>query len=233
MSDDTAGVSVALVDDQQLIRTGLRMVVESAPGLHVAWEAGDGQEALTRARAHPVDVILMDVRMPVLDGIAATKVLVREQPKCRVLVLTTYDSDDHAYAAIRAGASGFLLKDAPAEELWRAIDAVQRGDAVLAPSVTRRILDEMVQTSVPRTVLGLDRLTDREREILLQMATGASNAEIARTLHLSTTTVKTHVTRVLTKLGLRDRIQAVVLAYEAGLIRPGHRPHGNESHPRG
>jgi DNA-binding NarL/FixJ family response regulator len=215
-------IRVFIVDDQALVRTGMRMVVDSQDDLTVVGEAGDGIEALELLRATAADIVLMDVRMPRLDGVEATRrLLARAQPP-RVIVLTTLDLDEHAFAALQAGASGFLLKDAPAEVLIDAIRTVHAGDAVIAPSATRRLLDH-VAAQLPtgtREPDRFERLTEREREVLLEVATGASNAEVASRLFLSEATVKTHVGRVLSKLGLRDRVQAVVLAYESGLVRP-------------
>lgn len=215
-------IRVVIVDDQALVRTGMRMVVDSQDDLRVVGEAGDGVEALDLLRATTADIVLMDVRMPRLDGVEATRQLLGRPNAPRVIVLTTFDLDEHAFAALQAGASGFLLKDAPAEDLVAAIRTVHAGDAVLAPSATRRLLDR-VASQLPTATVAPDRfarLTGREREVLLEVATGASNAEIAGRLYLSEATVKTHVGRVLNKLGLRDRVQAVVLAYESGLVRP-------------
>lgn len=217
-------IRVAVVDDQALVRTGLVMIINSQDDMTVVAEAGDGIEALEVLAAHRADVVLMDVRMPRMDGVTATRrLLSRSGEPSRVLVLTTFDLDEHAFAALRAGASGFLLKDAPAEELLGAIRTVHGGDAVLAPSTTRRLI-EHVAGDLPTPTDGPDPfgvLTEREREVLVQIASGASNAEIAGRLFLSEATVKTHVGRVLAKLGLRDRVQAVVLAYEQRLVRPG------------
>lgn len=220
-------VRVALVDDQQLVRAGFRMVIDSQPDLEVVVEAGDGAEALHRLAVVPVDVVLMDVRMPHVDGLEATARLtvgdVTPGP-VRVIVLTTFDLDEYVLAAIRAGASGFLLKDAPPEEMLAAIRTVHAGDAVIAPSSTRRLLEHLV-TALPDDAApphpGLAELTDREREVLVLMARGRSNTEIATDLFVAEATVKTHVGRVLAKLGARDRVQAVVTAYESGLVRPG------------
>jgi DNA-binding NarL/FixJ family response regulator len=222
-----APVRVALVDDQQLVRAGFRMVIDSQPDLEVVVEAGDGAEALHRLAVVPVDVVLMDVRMPHVDGLEATARLtaggVTPEP-VRVIVLTTFDLDEYVLAAIKAGASGFLLKDAPPEEMLGAIRTVHAGDAVIAPSSTRRLLEHLV-TALPDDAApphpGLADLTDREREVLLLMARGRSNTEIAADLFVAEATVKTHVGRVLAKLGARDRVQAVVTAYESGLVRPG------------
>ena len=223
-----APIRVALVDDQQLVRAGFRMVIDSQPDLTVVLEAGDGAEALRRLAAVEVDVVLMDIRMPTLDGLAATARLTARTDRGtapRVVVLTTFDLDEYVLAAIRAGASGFLLKDALPEEMLAAIRTVHAGDAVIAPSSTRRLLDHLM-TALPDTDKhpphpGLAELTDREREVLVQMARGRSNTEIGQDLFVAEATVKTHVGRILAKLGARDRVQAVVTAYEGGLVRPG------------
>jgi DNA-binding NarL/FixJ family response regulator len=218
---------IALVDDQAMVRQGLRMILEAEPGLTVVGEAGDGQEAVELVlRARP-DVVLMDVRMPRLDGIEACR-RIRDAASTDVpyvLMLTTFDLEDYVYAALRAGASGFLLKDAPAEQLVAAIEVIARGDALLAPQVTRLLIEEVARRPAPQrgTVPGLDRLTEREVEVLRLMARGMSNGEIATSLYLGEATVKTHVGRVLTKLDARDRVQAVVAAYESGLVEPGAR----------
>ena len=214
-------IRVFLADDQELVRAGLAMVVDAQPDMRVVGEAGDGGEALAALAATGADVVLMDVRMPRMDGVEATRRLVARQPAVRVLVLTTFDLDEYAFAALRAGAGGFLLKDARPDDLLGAIRSVHRGDAVLAPSTTRRLLDRVAR-DLPDAAAGPDRLdvlTERERQVLLEVAGGASNAEIAARLHLSETTVKTHVGHILAKLGLRDRVQAVILAYETGLVR--------------
>ena len=216
-------IRVVLVDDQELVRTGFAMVVDSQRDLTVVGQAANGSQALDVVATTTPDVVLMDVRMPVLDGVEATRRLLARHSSVRVIVLTTFDLDDHAYAALKAGASGFLLKDASAEDVLAAIRAVHSGDAVLAPSTTRRLI-ERVAPSLPGPSTGpdpLERLTDREREVLGRIARGDSNAEIAARLFLSEATVKTHVGRILTKLALRDRVHAVVLAYEIGLVRPG------------
>lgn len=219
-------VRVVLAEDQDLVRAGLVMIVESQDDFEVVGEAADGAQAVdVVARTRP-DVVLMDVRMPVMDGIAATAQIVERTPSSRVIVLTTFDRDEHAFAALRAGASGFLLKSARAEVLVEAIRTVHRGDAVIAPTTTRRLLDEVASTlpGPVREPPELARLTSREREVLIEVATGASNAEIAQRLFLSEATIKTHVGRLLSKLGARDRVQVVVLAYECGLVRPDRRP---------
>ena len=217
-------ISVLIVDDQALVRTGFRMILEAEADLEVVGEAADGLLAIDEARRLRPDVILMDVRMPELDGIEATRRLLENGGSdARVVMLTTFDMDEYVYDALRAGASGFLLKDVPPEHLVDGIRAVANGDALLAPSITRRLVEEFVRSAPPQTKppAGLDQLTSREHEVLLLIARGMSNAEIAAELYVSETTVKTHVARVLMKLGLRDRVQAVVLAYEAGLVQPG------------
>ena len=212
--------SVLVADDQELVRTGLCTILERS-GLDVLGEAADGRAAVREARRLRPDVVLMDVRMPVLDGIAATRELVAGRPEGhpRVLVLTTFDLDEYVFEALRAGASGFLLKDAPPERLVAAVHAVRDGEALLAPQITRRLVERFALPARPAPP-GLDELTAREREVLALVARGLSNAEIAERLVLTLPTVKTHVSRVLMKLGLRDRVQAVVLAYEAGLVTP-------------
>lgn len=218
-------IRVVIVDDQAMVRAGFRMILEAEEELAVVGEAADGLDAVELVpRARP-DVILMDIRMPRLDGIGATERILagRELDAPRVLMLTTFDLDDYVYAALRAGASGFLLKDAPPEQLIDAIRVVARGDALLAPSVTRRLIEDIARRPAPdgETARSLDELTDRELEVLRHIARGLSNAEIAAELYLGEATVKTHVGRILTKLDLRDRVQAVVLAYESGLVTPG------------
>ena len=219
-------IRVAVVDDQELMRSALRMMVESQPDLALAGEAGDGHEAVALVRSRRVDVVLMDLRMPRLDGIQATAAITAEQPGCRVIALTTFDLDDHAFPALRAGASAFLLKDARGEEIVEAIRTVHAGHGVVAPSTTRRLIEHLAAAPVEDgTAIARIRavLTPRELDMLLEMASGDTNREIAQRLHLSEATVKTHVGHVLAKLGLRDRVQAVVLAYESGLVRPSRR----------
>lgn len=215
-------IRVMLVDDQALVRAGLRMIIDTAGDMTVVGEAGDGLDAIDLAQRCAPDVVLMDVRMPRLDGIEATARIVGPEGP-RVLMLTTFDLDDYVYAALRAGASGFLLKDAEAEQLIDAIRVVRRGDALLAPSVTRLLVEEVLRVGSPqrRVLPGIDDLTERETEVIVLVARGLSNAEIAERLYLGEATVKTHVGRILAKLGLRDRVQVVVAAYEAGLVTPG------------
>jgi len=220
-------ISVLLADDQSLLRRGFRMILEAEGDMSVAAEAGTGEEAVEAARRHTPDVVLMDIRMPGTDGIEATRQIVAAGSRARVLVLTTFDLDEYAFGALRAGASGFLLKDVRPAELVAAIRTVAAGDAVVAPRVTRRLLEEYAR-SLPLTAAQrvqryprLGDLTEREREVLVAVARGLSNAEIAASLYVSEATVKSHVGRILAKLGLRDRVQVVVLAYKAGLIQPG------------
>jgi DNA-binding NarL/FixJ family response regulator len=219
-------IRVLIADDQHLVRTGFQMILQTEDDIDVVAQAADGAEAVELARRHDPDVVLMDVRMPHLDGIEATGRLVGPGASpalgVRVLMLTTFDLDDYVYAALRNGASGFLLKDTPPEDLVRAIRIVAAGDALLAPSVTRRLIEELSQAPArPSAPPEMATLTEREREVLELMARGLSNSEIATELMLGETTVKTHVGRILMKLGLRDRVQAVVLAYESGLVTPG------------
>ena len=218
-------IKVAIVDDQQLIRSGLSMLINSRDDLRVTGEAANGQEALSSAHVVAADVVLMDVRMPVMDGIQATAQLLDRNDQLKIIMLTTFDLDEYALDAIDAGASGFLLKDAPPEQLLAAIDSVYHGDAVIAPSTTKRLLEHLVtpkratsSSNHTTEMAALASLTAREREVLEAMADGLSNAEIAEKLFVSATTVKTHVGRVLTKLGARDRVQAVVFAYRAGFV---------------
>ncbi|MGA6204445.1 response regulator [Nocardia testacea] len=216
-------ITVLIVDDQELMRVGLKMVLGAQPDIEVVGEADNGAAAVARAAELTPDVVLMDVRMPVVDGVTATGRILEADHGSRVLVMTTFDLDEHALGALRAGASGFLLKDTPPEDLISAIRSVAAGDAVVSPKVTKRLLDRLIaeEPTPSRDPEILEVLTAREREVLEQIAAGRSNAEIAGQLFLSEATVKTHVGRVLTKLGLRDRVQAVVLAYETGLVRPG------------
>jgi DNA-binding NarL/FixJ family response regulator len=222
----TPAIRIVLVDDQELVRTGFRMVLEAQPDMHVVGEAADGLEAIDLADRLHADVMVMDARMPRLDGVEATRRIRQAGERPRVLMLTTFDLDEYAFAALKAGASGFLLKDVPPDELLFAIRAVHSGDAVVAPSTTRRLIDQfaaLLPGANPDAPAELSDLTEREREVLLQVAHGMSNQEIARLLFVSEATVKTHVGRVLAKLGLRDRVQAVVYAYEHGLVRAGRR----------
>jgi len=224
-------IRVLLVDDHALVRTGFRMVLDIEPDIEVVGEAADGHQAIHSAARLAPDVVLMDVRMPGLDGIAATRAIVAaargdgDPPAPKVLILTTFDLDEYVFDSLTAGASGFLLKDVPPEQLTAGIRAVARGNALLAPAVTRRLIDEFVQGGRRRTTLPaeLGELTPRELEVLQLVAQGLSNAEISAALVVEETTVKTHVSRLLAKLGLRDRVQAVVLAYESGLIGAGSR----------
>ena len=217
--------TVLIADDQALVRVGLRKILENEPETVVVGEAGDGQDAVAAARRTRPDVVLMDIRMPVLDGIEATRRIVAAQPGTRVLVLTTFGLDDYVYDALRAGASGFMLKDAPPEEIAAAVRIVASGEALLAPAVTRAVIEEFSRippraapAAVPRAV---GELTAREREVLDLLIRGLSNPEICRQLVISEATAKTHVARILQKLGLRDRVQTVIYAYESGLVKPG------------
>jgi len=217
-------IRLLLVDDQPLVRAGLRMVFEPEADVGIVGEAADGDQAVRLAASLRPDVVLMDVRMPRVDGIQATRAILDgagDPVAIRVLVLTTFDHDEYVYEALRAGASGFLLKDAPPEALVAAVRAVAAGDALLAPSITRRLIEGFAHRRPPDPPPGLAELTDREREVLRLIARGLSNAEIAERLHVGESTVKTHVGHVLSKLELRDRVQAVVLAYEAGVVEPG------------
>ena len=218
-------IRVLLADDQPLVRTGLRMILSAEPDLEIVGEACDGSEAITLcARARP-DVVLMDVRMPGIDGIEATRAITTSQDSPpRVLVLTTFDLDDVVYDALRAGASGFLLKDASEDRLTTAIRVVSDGGSLFAPSVTRRLIEEFARRNHSRPPPSLDGLTEREVDVLRQVARGLSNTEIATTLYVSENTVKTHIARVLRKLEIRDRVQAVVIAYESGLVIPSSDP---------
>ncbi|MGC0273136.1 response regulator [Pseudactinotalea sp. Z1739] len=231
MSESAQTIRVGLVDDQHLVRAGLAMVINSQPDMEVAVEAGDGAQALRLLGSHPVDVVMMDVRMPAMDGIAATAELTGggtadgDGSGPKVIILTTFDLDEYVLRAIKAGASGFLLKDTPPEQMLSAVRTVHSGDAVIAPSATRRLLGQLA-TMAPAeertSAQVLDVLTSREREVLELIARGHTNTEIAARLYVAEATVKTHVGRVLAKLGARDRVQAVVIAYETGLTRAGN-----------
>ncbi len=221
-------IRILLVDDQALVRAGFRMILDAEEGMEVVGEASDGREAIDQVRTLRPDVVLMDIRMPELDGLEASRRILEDgvagdlPPK--ILMLTTFDLDEYVYEALRAGASGFLLKDTPPEHLVSAIHVIASGDALLSPSITRRVISEFVKGTGPKPQAQFPRLEDltaRELEVLVLIARGQSNAEIAKTLYVSETTVKTHVARILMKLGLRDRVQAVVLAYEAGVVAPG------------
>ncbi len=216
-------IRVGIVDDQELVRTGFRMILESEEDLEVVGEAGDGQAGLEMVRTRKPDVVLMDVRMPVMDGVEATKRLA-DNPTTRVIVVTTFDLDEYVFAALQHGASGFLLKDTPADQLIAAIRVVASGEALLSPSITKRLIEKFQNDGPgpePTAAGQFEELTEREAEVLVELARGLSNAEIAEKLFVSETTIKTHVGRVLTKLGVRDRVQAVVMAYESGIVRPG------------
>jgi DNA-binding NarL/FixJ family response regulator len=217
-----------LVDDQELVRTGFKLILDLEPGLEVVGEAADGAACLRAVRELAPDVVLMDVRMPTMDGVEATRRLVEAGNPARVLILTTFDLDDYVYAAMRAGASGFLLKDVGRDELVHAVRTVARGDQMLAPAVTRRLVERFVTMPPPTSGVpeALTVLSARERDVLALVARGLSNAEIATALVIGEATVKTHVARVLDKLGLRDRVQAAVLAYETGFVQPGSAPSG-------
>ncbi|GAA4620669.1 response regulator transcription factor [Actinoallomurus vinaceus] len=224
MTDEATPIRVMLVDDQELVRAGFRMVLDAQQDLEVAGEAGDGEQALRVLARTPADVVLMDVRMPRMDGIEATRLICALPDAPKVIILTTFDLDEYAFAALKAGAAGFLLKDAGPTQLIEAIQAVCSGDAVVAPSTTRRLIDRFVPhlpAEEPAPDGRLDTLTAREREVLHLVAKGLSNGEIASRLYVSEATVKTHVGRILMKLELRDRVQAVVFAYETGLVHSG------------
>jgi DNA-binding NarL/FixJ family response regulator len=216
--------TVLIADDQALVRVGLRKILESEPDTTVIGEVADGQEAVGAARTLRPDVVLMDIRMPVLDGIEATRRIVRERPEARVLILTTFGLDGYVYDSLRAGASGFMLKDAPPEEIAAAVRIVASGDALLAPAVTRSVIAEFARqpaAAEPAELPALDELTARERDVLDLLMRGLSNPEISERLVISEATAKTHVAHILQKLGLRDRVQVVIYAYEGGLITPG------------
>ncbi len=212
--------TVVLADDQDLVRAGLRVILDAQPDIEVLGEAGDGVEAVTLTRRVTPDVVLMDIRMPVLDGIGATRQITRSTDS-RVVMLTTFDKSQLVYDSLLAGASGFLLKDVPRDQLVAGVHAAARGEELLAPRITRRLIEEFTRTARTPPPPGYEHLTEREREVLVLVARGLSNAEIAADLVVSVETVKTHVARVLAKLGLRDRVQAVVMAYESGLVRAG------------
>jgi DNA-binding NarL/FixJ family response regulator len=216
-------VRVVLVDDQALIRTGFKMILESEDDIEVVGEASDGEQAISMTRSVRPDVVLMDVQMPTMDGLEATGRIVRDANiPSRIVILTTFERDDYVFEALRAGASGFLLKNAPSEELVHAVRVVAAGDALLAPSVTRKVIEGFIRRPAHRSnEVELRRLTERETEILKLLATGKSNSELAAHLFVGEGTIKTHVSSVLTKLGIRDRMQAVIFAYESGLIEPG------------
>jgi DNA-binding NarL/FixJ family response regulator len=214
---------VLLADDQELVRAGFRMILETQADMEVIGEAGDGAQAVAATRRLQPDVVLMDIRMPNLDGLQATRQIVAARSASRVLILTTFDLDEYVYQALAAGASGFLLKNAPPEQLISAVRVVADGDALLAPAITRRVIEQFTRLPPPGGTETVAGLTDREREVLKLLARGLSNAEIAAQLVVSDATVKSHVAHLLSKLQLRDRVQAVVLAYESGLVRPGTR----------
>jgi DNA-binding NarL/FixJ family response regulator len=216
-------VRVVLVDDQALIRTGFKMILEAEDDIEVVGEASDGEQAISMTRSVRPDIVLMDVQMPTMDGLEATGRIVRDaNVPSRIVILTTFERDDYVFEALRAGASGFLLKNAPSEELVHAVRVVAAGDALLAPSVTRKVIEGFIRRPASRSnEVELQRLTERETEILQLLATGKSNSELAAHLFVGEGTIKTHVSSVLTKLGLRDRMQAVIFAYESGLIEPG------------
>jgi DNA-binding NarL/FixJ family response regulator len=221
MTAPADNISVLVVDDQRLVRAGFQVILDLEPDITVVGEAGDGHEAITLAARLRPAVVLMDIRMPGMDGLAAARAIVAGTAS-RVLMLTTFDSDEYVYSALRAGASGFLLKDTPSQHLVTAVRSVAAGDALIDPTITRRLIQQFVRATRPRTTAPaqLAALTPRERDVLCHIAQGLSNAEIARELTVEENTVKTHVGRILTKLGLRDRVQAVVLAYETGFVLP-------------
>jgi DNA-binding NarL/FixJ family response regulator len=228
MGSAATPITVLIVDDQPVVRTGFHTILDAHDDIDVIGEAADGDEGARLARSLRPDVVLMDIRMPRCDGITATRMIAGPDAPhpCKVLILTTFDLDEYVYESLRAGASGFLLKDATRDELSHAVRVVARGDALLAPGVTRRLVTEFVRRPHPDDGLQrqLDTLTPREHEVLLEIAKGSSNAEIARDMYVGEATVKSHVAHVLMKLGLRDRVQAVILAYEQGLVTPGSRP---------
>jgi DNA-binding NarL/FixJ family response regulator len=214
-------IRVVLADDQDLVRGGFRMILEAEVDMTVVGEAADGAEAVRVARRESPDVVLMDVQMPGMDGWEATRLIGAEAAQTRVVILTTFERDDYVFTAIRNGAAGFLLKNVPPEDLVAAVRTIARGDSLLSPSVTRRIVEEFARMAPVSPPKELERLTERELEVLIHVARGMTNAEIARDMFIGDATVKSHVSAILTKLGLRDRVQAVVYAYESGVIRPG------------
>jgi DNA-binding NarL/FixJ family response regulator len=214
-------IEIVVVDDQQLARAGLRMIIEGQPDLRVVGEGADGAEAVSLVRRLRPTVAILDVRMPRVDGLAATRRILEDVPGTRILILTTFDLDEYAFEALRAGASGFLLKDAPAEDIVHAVRTVARGDSTLAPALTRRLVEHFARRPQPDASPALATLTARELEVLRLLAAGGSNADIGGRLALSEATVKTHVSRLLDKLDVRDRVQAVIYAYESGLVEPG------------
>lgn len=216
--------TIVIADDQALVRVGLRKILDNEPDMQVLEEAGDGEDAVSAARRLAPDVVLMDIRMPVLDGIEATRRIVAAQPTCRVLILTTFGVDEYVFDALRAGASGFMLKDAPPEEIVAAVRILASGDALLAPAITRAVIEQFAQQRAiqpPEPPPSVSELTPREREVFELLARGLSNPEICKRLVISEATAKTHVARILQKLTLRDRVQAVIYAYECGLVVPG------------
>jgi DNA-binding NarL/FixJ family response regulator len=219
--DEPATLGIVIVDDQLLLRAGFRKLLDGEPGLEVVGDAGDGQEAVELVERLRPNVVLMDIRMPVLDGIEATRRITSLFPGTAVLVLTTYDLDEYVFSALEAGASGFLLKDTPPDELTSAIRIVARGDALIAPAITRRLIAEFAGRSAGLHLRELPPISDREREVLVGIARGLSNSELAGQLFIGEATVKSHVSSLLGKLGCRDRVQLVVMAYEAGLVTPG------------
>ena len=216
-------IAVLVADDQSMVRAGFRLLLGDEDGIEVVAEAADGNEAVAKAARFRPAVVLMDIRMPELDGLEATRRILAADPDARVLILTTFDLDEYIYEALRAGASGFVLKDDPPEQLIAAIRTAAAGNALLSPTVTKRVIRQFAQVRPPSAPPGLEHLTAREHEVFLRIADGLSNAEIGRELYISETTVKTHVTRVLQKLDLRDRVQAVVLAHQCGLAGPADR----------
>jgi len=217
-------IAVLVADDQSMVRAGFRLLLGDEDGIEVVAEAADGNEAVAKAARFRPAVVLMDIRMPELDGLEATRRILAADPDARVLILTTFDLDEYVYEALRAGASGFVLKDEPPEQLLAAIRTVAAGDALLSPAVTKRVIAQFTRIPRPTPPAELDDLSEREREVFRLIARGLSNGEIAQELFISETTVKTHVTHILAKLGLRDRVQAVVLAYQAGLFEPDAPP---------